>query len=77
MRHLKQSIQRYQMALKKEITKDNRSFLTENSDEILSLFVVIITTLVLGYQALMKHELTMSTEMAMLILGFVFGKKAC
>lgn len=65
------------MALKKEITKDNRSFLTENSDEILSLFVVIITTLVLGYQALMKHELTMSTEMAMLILGFVFGKKAC
>lgn len=52
------------------------SFITENSDEILSLFVVAITILVLGYQAIMQHELTMSTDLAALILGYVFGKKA-
>ena len=51
------------------------NILTENTDEIIALGVVIPTILVLGYQAIVTQDITMPTEPAMLILGFYFGKK--
>ncbi len=51
------------------------SFLSENVDEILALSVVIPTIIVIGYQAMNAQEITMPMEPAMLILGFIFGKK--
>ena len=51
------------------------SILSENTDEILALGVVIPTILVMGYQAIMQQDITMPTEPAMIVLGFYFGKK--
>jgi len=51
------------------------SILTDNTDEIIALGVVLPTILVLGYQAIVGTEITMPTEPAMIILGFYFGKK--
>ena len=51
------------------------SILSENTDEILTLGVVIPTILVMGYQAIMQQDITMPTEPAMIVLGFYFGKK--
>ncbi len=51
------------------------SFLSENVDEILALAVVIPTIMVIGYQAVKGQEVTMPTGPAMLILGFIFGKR--
>lgn len=51
------------------------SILTENTDEIIALAVVIPTILVSGYQAIMGQEITMPTEPAMIVLGFYFGRK--
>lgn len=51
------------------------SILSENTDEIIALGVVIPTILVMGYQAIMQQEITMPTEPAMIVLGFYFGKK--
>lgn len=51
------------------------SILSENTDEIIALGVVIPTIIVMGYQAIMQQEITMPTEPAMIVLGFYFGKK--
>ena len=51
------------------------SFLSENVDEILALSVVIPTIMVIGYQAVSEQEITMPTGPAMIILGFIFGKR--
>ena len=51
------------------------SILSENTDELIALAVVVPTILILGYQAAMGHEITMPTELAMLIVGYYFGKK--
>ena len=51
------------------------SILSENTDEIIAIGVVLPTIVVLGYQAIMGTDITMPTEPAMLILGFYFGKK--
>ena len=51
------------------------SILSDNTDEIIALGVVLPTIIVMGYQAIMQQEITMPTEPAMLILGFYFGKK--
>ena len=51
------------------------SILSENTDEIIALGVVIPTVLVTAYQAIMGQEITMPTEIAMIIVGFYFGKK--
>lgn len=51
------------------------SILSDNTDEIIALGVVIPTILVMGYQAIMQQEITMPTEPAMIVLGFYFGKK--
>ena len=51
------------------------SILSENTDEIIALGVVLPTIIVMGYQAIMGTEISMPTEPAMLILGFYFGKK--
>lgn len=51
------------------------SILSENTDEIIALGVVIPTVLVTAYQAVMGQEITMPTEIAMIIVGFYFGQK--
>ena len=52
------------------------SILTENTDEIIALAVVIPTILVSGYQAIMGQEITMPNELALIIVGYYFGRKA-
>lgn len=49
--------------------------LTDNTDEIIALGVVLPTIAILGYQAIMGQEIGMPTEPLMLILGFYFGRK--
>jgi uncharacterized membrane protein len=49
--------------------------LSENTDEIIAIAVVVPTIVVLGYQAIIGVDITMPTEPAMIILGFYFGKK--
>lgn len=51
------------------------SMITENTDEIIALAVVVPTIFVIGYQALTGTDITMPTEAAMIIIGFYFGKK--
>jgi len=51
------------------------SILSENTDELIALGVVIPTIAVMGYQAIVNAEISMPTEPAMLVLGFYFGKK--
>ena len=51
------------------------SILSENTDEIIAIGVVLPTIVVMGYQAIMGTDITMPTEPAMLVLGFYFGKK--
>jgi len=51
------------------------SILSENTDELIALGVVLPTIAVLGYQAIIGTEISMPTEPAMLVLGFYFGKK--
>lgn len=52
-----------------------KEILSENTDEIIAISVVVPTILVLGYQAITGVETTMPTEPAMIILGYYFGKK--
>ena len=52
-----------------------KEILSENTDEILALVVVVPTIAVLGYQAITGAETTMPTEPMLLILGFYFGHK--
>ena len=52
-----------------------KEILSENTDEIIAISVVVPTILVLGYQAVVGVDITMPTEPAMIILGFYFGKK--
>lgn len=51
------------------------SILSENTDEIIALAVVVPTIAVMGYQAVIGSEITMPTEPAMLILGYYFAMK--
>ena len=53
-----------------------KEILSENTDEIIAISVVVPTILVLGYQAIVGVDITMPTEPAMIVLGFYFGKKA-
>jgi len=52
-----------------------KEILSENTDEIIAISVVVPTIIVLGYQAIVGTDITMPTEPAMIILGFYFGKK--
>lgn len=52
-----------------------KEILSENTDEIIAIAVVVPTIVVLGYQAIVGTEITMPTEPAMIVLGFYFGKK--
>jgi len=52
-----------------------KEILSENTDEIIAIAVVVPTIVVLGYQAITGTEITMPTEPAMIVLGFYFGKK--
>lgn len=52
-----------------------KEILSENTDEILAIIVVLPTIAVLGYQAVVGAALSMPTEPMMLILGYFFGKK--
>jgi len=49
--------------------------LSENTDEIIAIAVVIPTVLTISYQAATGQDITCPTEMAMIILGYYFGKK--
>ena len=51
------------------------SILSENTDEIIALGVVLPTMAVMGYQAIMQQDITMPIVPAMMILGYYFGKK--
>ena len=51
------------------------SILTEITDEIIALCVVIPTIAVMGYQAIMGAEITMPIELALIIIGYYFGKR--
>lgn len=51
------------------------STLTENVDEIIALVVVIPTIAVIGYQAVVGADITMPTSLALLIIGYYFGKR--
>ena len=52
-----------------------KEILSDNTDEIIAIAVVVPTIVVLGYQAIVGTEITMPTEPAMIVLGFYFGKK--
>lgn len=52
-----------------------KEILSENTDEILAIIVVLPTIAVLGYQAVIGATASMPTEPAMIILGYYFGKK--
>lgn len=55
---------------------NNISILSENTDEIIALVVVIATMAGMLYQAVVQGvEISLPTEPAMLILGYYFGKK--
>jgi len=49
------------------------SILSENTDELIALSVVVPTILVSGYQAIIGQEITMPNELALIIIGWYFG----
>ena len=52
-----------------------KEILSENTDEIIGIGVVLPTIAVIGYQAIAGVTITMITEPAMLVLGFYFGRR--
>lgn len=55
---------------------DKITILSENTDEIIALIVIIATMAGMVYQAVVQCvEISLPTEPAMLILGYYFGKK--
>lgn len=58
-----------------KMLKRASTILTENTDAIIAISVVVPTIAVLGYQSIVGVDITMPTEPAMLILGFYFGRK--
>ena len=51
------------------------TFLSEHTDEIIALVVVLTSITVTGYQAIAEKDITMPTEPIMLVLGYYYGKK--
>ena len=51
------------------------TILTDNTDEIIALSVVIPTVAVIGYQAVMGMDITVPVELALIIIGYYFGKR--
>lgn len=48
--------------------------LSENTDEILAIAIVVPTMAVLAFQAITAAEITMPTMLAGVIVGYYFGK---
>ena len=52
-----------------------KEILSENTDEILAIAIVVPTMAVLAYQAVVGAEITMPTMLAGIIVGYYFGTK--
>jgi hypothetical protein len=52
-----------------------KEILSENTDEIIGIGVVLPTIFVFAYQAITGSEITMPSEPAMIILGYYFGRR--
>ena len=52
-----------------------KEILSENTDEIIAVAVVVPTIIIMGYQAIAGVDITMPSEPLMIVLGFYFGKK--
>jgi uncharacterized membrane protein len=75
LKELKHRFIRYEVKNYRRNYMTLKEILSENTDEIIAIAVVIPTIAVMGYQAIAGVDITMPTEPAMLILGYFFGKK--